>query len=357
MALTKEKDMWKTKKTYLFITVGLICLILILYFVKMKSSKKKLGPYFDASYKYFTPPPNETVAILFYPMFQKRDVNTPIALIGDKKEAERITGWTLKPKKLIESRVWLEKIMDEYEVVLKEAEEKGFYEGGVDVDWYIFFITSNTTPKLGYIRPIAIDEDENIVWDKYMKSSLLKKYFDEIGLTDVLLEGRLEFDFAPIGNYRVPPTEKTVAILLYPPYSDSGSYQPVALFGDKEMAEKLMGIIDRPLEPKKVFEGRNWLVKIMDAYRTALKEAKERKFRRGMDYKREGDIIFLTMHKGYQKGIVVDTNIVYDRYMESELLKRYFDELGLTGKLLAVEPNKAPQIDESKDINTVSVQQ
>jgi hypothetical protein len=334
--------MWNTKKLYLFLAVCLICFILILNCVKR--SGEKIERDFVVSYPYFTPSADETVAILLYPAHHKRDVNTPIALIGDKEQAIKITGWALKPKKLIEGREWLEKIMDGYRIALKKAEEKGFHEYGVDVDWYIFFITSKVTPKKGYIRQIAIDEDDNTVCDSYMKSDLLKKYFDELGLTDELLAGRPEFRVAPTGRYRIPSTERTVAILLYPPYLnplDNGpnSYQPIALFGNKELTDKLMGKL---LKPKKVFEGRDWLVKIMDAYRNALKEAEENKFRRDIGDE-TGDIIFVTTHKGYIRAIGVDTNSVYEHYMESELLKKYFDELGLTKELLAREPNKAPQ--------------
>ena len=342
--------MWKSKKTYLLIGFGLIGLILLLSFAKTKWNEAKLHSYFNDSRKYSTPPADETVAILFYPLFQKRDVNTPIALIGDKEQAERITGWTLKPKKIIEGRDWVKRIVDEYSMVLHQSKEKGFYEGGLDADWSIYFVTSTDWPKDHHVRNVAINEDANIVWDNYMKSRLLKKYFDELGLTPILLENRRQFRFAPIGKYRVPPTDKTVAILLYQPYVSSlhdRGYNhlehPIALFGDKELAAKLMATTGRSLELNKVFEGRDWLVKIMDAYRTALKEAEEKNFRRNLAFKDKADIIFLTAHKGYMKGIFVDANTVCDGYMESELLKTYFDELGLTKELLAAEPNKAPE--------------
>jgi len=151
-------------------------------------------------------------------------------------------------------------------------------------------------------------------------------------------QARTSFEFFYADKYFIPPTDKTVAMLLYPPYSDSGSYQPIALFGDKELTEKLMG---KSLEPKITIEGRGWLEKIMDAYRTALKKAEERQFHRN-GYPNV-QVIFVTTKNGYMRSIDVDANTVYDNYMESSMLKTYFDELGLTKESSAREPNKAPQ--------------
>jgi hypothetical protein len=44
-------------------------------------------------------------------------------------------------------------------------------------------------------------------------------------------------------------------------------------------------------------------------------------------------IVFVTAKRGYD-------DMVYDLYIESGLLKQYFDELGLTKELLAGEPNE-----------------
>jgi hypothetical protein len=143
-------------------------------------------------------------------------------------------------------------------------------------------------------------------------------------------------EFFQADKYFVPPTDGTLAILLCLPYSYGDSYQPLALFGDKKLAEKLMG---KSLEPKKIIEGRDWLKKIMSAYSDAIKEAKEKNFHR-QGYEFMGQIIFVTAKKGYMQQIDVDANTVYNNYMESKTLKKYFDELGLTDGLLAGEPNK-----------------
>jgi hypothetical protein len=179
-----------------------------------------------------------------------------------------------------------------------------------------------------------------------MKSDLLKRYFDELGLTDELLGGR-SFYFVPAARYDLPPTDKIVAILLYPPdYNDSD--HPLALFGDKELTERLRSeylkergfdIEDRFLKPKKIFEGRLWIEKITDAYRYALEEGEKRKYHPDLNhFYLEGKIIFVTMKNGYEKLIGVDANAVYDCCMESTLLKKYFDELGLTKELLVGKP-------------------
>jgi hypothetical protein len=249
-----------------------------------------------------------------------------LASIGSLEQAEKIIGMSLEPKKVFEGRGQLVKIMDEYGVALKEAEEKG-YSDDVATDGFIQFIT----PKKVYVRSIGIDENENAVCDSYMKSGLLKKYFDELGLTDELLANRPEFEFVPARRYNVPPTEKTVAILLYSPNNDRD--HPVALFGDKALTEELIKeeLTGTSLKPKKEFVGRDWLEKIMDSYRTALKEAEERKLFRREDIK--GEMIFVTQKKGYVRRIGIDANTIYERHMESELLKKYFDELGLMGEI------------------------
>lgn len=154
-------------------------------------------------------------------------------------------------------------------------------------------------------------------------------------------QARTSIEFFYADKYFVPPIDKTVAILLYPPYSDSGSYQPMALFGDKELTEKLMG---KSLEPKITIEGRGWLEKIMDAYRTTLKKAEERQFHRN-GYPNV-QVIFVTMKNGYMRSIDVEANTVYDNYMESSILKAYFDELGLTKESSSREPKSKGKIRE-----------
>jgi hypothetical protein len=97
------------------------------------------------------------------------------------------------------------------------------------------------------------------------------------------------------------------------------------------------------LEPKKILSGREWLEKIMDAYEIAFKEAEERDEFPFKNYYRSGKIVFMTQEKHYSKGIGIDANSVFDGYIKSEQLKKYFDELGLTKELLAGEPNEASQ--------------
>jgi hypothetical protein len=148
---------------------------------------------------------------------------------------------------------------------------------------------------------------------------------------------RTNIEFFQADKYFVSPIDKTIAILLYPSCVSSNSYQPSVLFGDKKLAEKLMG---KSLEPEKIIEERTWLEKIINAYGTALKEAKKKNFHR-QGYEFMGQIIFVTMEKGYMQQVDIDENTVYNNYMESKQLKAYFDELGLTKELLAGEPNEA----------------
>jgi hypothetical protein len=169
-------------------------------------------------------------------------------------------------------------------------------------------------------------------------------------------------------KYNLPPKEQVVAVLLYPPkYSP-----PLAIFGDKKLAEKLLFetefpddpngikgigelykftrlrtfgvetriegkkiIIGSELKPKKIFEGRDWLEKIMDAYEIALKEAKEReKYYPGMPESFNARFVFMTQDGDCWKEIGVDENAIFDDYIKSQRLKAYFDELGLTKELL-----------------------
>lgn len=147
-------------------------------------------------------------------------------------------------------------------------------------------------------------------------------------------------------KYVVPPKEQTVAILLVSNDTTLFVSPPIALFGDKKLAEKIIG---NSLEPKKVFEGRAWLEKIINAYEIAAKEAEDREKEKkesyypGDIYSLDGRIVFITRDGFYWKGIGIRKNTVYDDYIESEQLKAYFDELGLTKELSAGKPNTAHQ--------------
>jgi hypothetical protein len=169
-------------------------------------------------------------------------------------------------------------------------------------------------------------------------------------------------------KYSFPSKEQVVAILLYPPKFSP----PLAIFGDKKLAEELLFktespddpngiqgigglykftrlrkfgvetkiegreiIIDNELKPKMVFEGRDWLEKVMDAYEVAFKKAEEKeKYYPGGPDPFNARIVFMTRDKDYWKEIGIDENMVYDDYIKSEQLEKYFDELGLTRELL-----------------------
>ena len=155
-------------------------------------------------------------------------------------------------------------------------------------------------------------------------------------------------------QYVVPPKEQTMAILLVSQGTALPLSPPVALFGDKELAEKRMYLdrteaekaAGRSLEPKMLFEGRIWLEKIVDAYEVAVKEAQAKKKEKkepyypGDIYALDARILFITPDEFYWKGIGIRDNVIYDDYIESEQLKAYFDEIGLTEELLRAEPNK-----------------
>ena len=180
-------------------------------------------------------------------------------------------------------------------------------------------------------------------------------------------------------KYILPPKEQVMAVLLYPPKFSP----PIAFFGDKKLAEKLLfetkfsddpngilglgelykhtrlrkfGIESRiegkeiitgnELKPRKIFGGRDWLEKIMDAYKAALKEAEEEeKYYPGMPNSFDVRIVFMTQDQDCWKEVVIDENenTVYDDYIKSEQLKAYFDELGLTRELLAEKPSTVSQ--------------
>jgi len=178
-------------------------------------------------------------------------------------------------------------------------------------------------------------------------------------------------------KYILPPREQVVAILLYPPKFSP----PLAFFGDKKLAEKLLfetRFLDDPngikgigslykltrlrtfgvetriegkeiitgnkLKAKHTFEGRSWLEKIMDAYEIALKEAEEKEdYYPGRPDHFDARIVFMTQDGDCWKEIGIDENAVFDDYIKSEQLKAYFDELGLTKELLVGEPVLTPK--------------
>jgi hypothetical protein len=335
LSVIKEPNMQNAKKINLFLVVFIASFTM----THSCTSGEKLGGTgfeFVQADKYFVPPADEITAILIRSRLSgKKDFNSPLALIGDKEMAEKITGRSLEPEKLFEDRGLLKKIADAYRDTLKEAEENNFERDSVAPDGAIYFIT----PKKGYMRIIGIDED--VVYDSYMESEPLKKYFDELGLTKELSPSG--FSLVGASNYRLPSTDKVVAILLYPQYPGyyADYYPPAAILGDKKKAEKLFyenkELAERHkgklLEPKKLIEGREWLVKIMDAYRAALGKAKEKALSHERYKGTRGRIIFVTEKYGYSEAIGVDANTVYDKYMESELLKKYFDELGITNEM------------------------
>lgn len=174
-------------------------------------------------------------------------------------------------------------------------------------------------------------------------------------------------------NYSFPSKEQVVAILLYPPKISP----PLALFGDKEMVDELLFKKEFPepngvhgiaslykftclktfgieikkegtkfipsneLKPKHIFEDRQWLEKIMDAYEAALREAEgKEKYYPGVLDTYNARIVFMTRDKDYWKEIAIDENSVCDDYIKSEQLKKYFDELGLTKELS--QPSQKP---------------
>jgi hypothetical protein len=351
----RRKNM-RVKKALIFATVILIP-------ISTSNGNNQLEPKADKKFefvwvdKYFAPPSNKTIAILYRPVADDCNICpynfacSMWALFGDREEAEKIIGKILEPVKLVEGRMWLEKIMNEYQIVLKDAEEINLELHSYGLKPHIVFITRNK----GYIRDLRLDDVNNLVYDNYMESALLRKYFKEIGLISIRPH--------KADKYFIPPKDKTVSIFLYP--GDWRYSRPVALFGDRELGEKFLygdkkireeyryygrdmvdkfldKFIFRSLEPKKVFEGREWLENIMDAYEVALKQAKKDKNER--IYQSSGSIVFLTQDEGYIRGIDVGKNIIGDDDIESEQLKKYFDELGLTKELLGKKPSKKLEI-------------
>lgn len=71
-------------------------------------------------------------------------------------------------------------------------------------------------------------------------------------------------------TYFIPPANEITTILLDSVYHRGGYF---ALFGDREIAEKRF---DQTFETAKMFEGREWLEKIIDAYKIASKKEKQK---------------------------------------------------------------------------------
>jgi hypothetical protein len=190
------------------------------------------------------------------------------------------------------------------------------------------------TKKGKYIIPVRIDPLYKVVvqgrdWESFELGEFIVKYC------------RPTYKRV----YYVPPKEQTAAILIFSErnrdeiksHDSLLVWPPIALFGSQKQAEELIG---RSFEPKMVFEGSDWLERIMNACEVALKEAEKENSRRG-DYSALNCwIVFLTQDEFYDKGIGIDDDMVIGEYIKSKQLKEYFDELGITKELLAGEPNK-----------------
>lgn len=217
------------------------------------------------------------------------------------------------------------------------------------------------TDKGKYIFRIGTDISEvakkAIVYGEDWKSYELGKFIVKYFHPDI----EYKYDF--------PSKEQVVAVLVYPPTKSP----PLAFFGNKKLAEKLLfeteflndpngiqglgelvrfgrlckfGVETRvegkeiitasELKPKKIFEGRNWLEKIMDAYLAAIKEAEEKeKYYPSKPKSFNARLVFMTRDGDCWKQMGIDENSVFDDYIKSQQLKEYFDELGLTKELLA----------------------
>lgn len=199
------------------------------------------------------------------------------------------------------------------------------------------------TKKGKYIIPVRTELFHQVIvsgreWDSHELGEFIVKYCDTY--------------YGPF--YFIPPKEQTIAILLFFEQKHENGHDsmliwpPIALFGDKKEAEKLLG---RSFEPKMVFEGRDWLEKIIDAFGIALKEAKEANYVRNDSAALKEWIVFLTQDEFYWKGIGIDDGMVISEYIKgSKELKKYFDELGITKELMAGEPNAVgnPQVDKTE---------
>lgn len=242
------------------------------------------------------------------------------------------------------------KIKQVFELISSAQEEKAVY-AAFPWDGRMIIVAD----KHKFIIPVEVRDDAVYGWD--WKSKELRKKLWEWDLD------------RRVYKYDLPSKDQTVAILLFLPENSP----LLAFFGNKKLAEQLLfeppvrddpnGIIglaglyktallrkfgfefkkeegewtttSKELEPKKIFEGRDWLEKIMDAYEIALKEAesKEKYFPMEIDNP-AGRIVFMTRNENCWKEIGIDENTVYDDYIKSAQLKAYFDELGLTKELL-----------------------
>lgn len=212
-----------------------------------------------------------------------------------------------------------------------------------------------------YMAQIGMDSSEisgPMIYGEEWKSNELGKFLAKHCFPD------LEYE------YTIPPKEQVVAILLYA----AESSLPLAIFGDKKLAEEILfdtdfsddpngfggikklyklirlyrfgveveigkegTITNNKLESQRLFEDYEWLEKIMDAYEIAVENAKGReKYYPGLK-SFDARIVFMTLYKDYWKEIVITENTVSDDYMRSPQLKGYFDELGLTEELLAAK--------------------
>jgi hypothetical protein len=137
------------------------------------------------------PPKEQTVAIIIFSHRHPKDrrdsalVWPPVTLFGDKDEAELLLCRSFEPKTIFVEREWLGKIVDEYEIAMKDAEEKRWREEDISPSkGYIVFLTLEEF----YWKEIGIDG--NPVFGGYVTDSKqIKKYFDELGLTKELLAG------------------------------------------------------------------------------------------------------------------------------------------------------------------------
>jgi hypothetical protein len=210
---------------------------------------------------------------------------------------------------------------------------------------YLVSITMN-------ISEVGVSSIYGVNWKSYELGRFLVKYCYDY-----------EYDYA------LPAREDVVAILLF----SRDSHLPLALFGDKKGADELLfnppfarddpngttsltsahnlsrilsfgirykeengkSVWDNEIKPKRIFEGRLWIEKIMDAFEASLKTAQEKeKYYPGYSDS-DARIVFMTRDDDFWKSITIDENSISDDYIKSERLKEYFDELGLASEISA----------------------
>ena len=111
---------------------------------------------------------------------------------------------------------------------------------------------------------------------------------------------------------------------------DLHKFTRICKFGIETKKEDEKFVWDNELKVQKTFEEPLWLEKIMDAFETALKEAQEKeKYYPGDPDVYDARIVFMTRNGDCWKWISIDKNSIYDDYIKSEQLNKYFDELGL----------------------------